>query len=303
MKNIICICSSPCIDKYLYVDTLKAGTEKYIDCSKSFIGGKAVNTAFAITAFGGKAKILMPLNDNSLFENEFNKSGIDFSFSKTNTAVRENVTIIEKNRIETRLSQKPHVLSNEEISAFLKLTDAEDGIFVLSGSIEKNLKSALVQALSKKSEIVLDSKDLSQDDVKALSPFLIKPNFYEAQSFTKTRICDKKSLLEALFIYKSLGVKNVLLSLGENGMVLFDSDNKLFYAQAIPLCPLSTVGAGDSAVAGFLTAYTQGKKSKDALIYALAFSAAACMTTKNFPEGKEEIVKLIDKVKITEEIY
>ena len=51
---------------------------------------------------------------------------------------------------------------------------------------------------------------------------------------------------------------NVLISLGGDGALLLDENGKYHRAKALPIVPVNTVGAGDSAVAGFLAGVGRG---------------------------------------------
>ena len=68
----------------------------------------------------------------------------------------------------------------------------------------------------------------------------------------------------------------LLVSLGEKGAMLYTKDDQL-RVSAPKVEKKSTVGAGDSMVAGFVLSLTQGKNFEDALRYAVACGTAATM--------------------------
>ena len=67
-------------------------------------------------------------------------------------------------------------------------------------------------------------------------------------------------------VKKFENIKTVLITLGENGSFAYEKTTDTFtYCQAVKVKTVSTVGAGDSFGAAFLTAYLQGENIKGAL--------------------------------------
>ena len=88
-----------------------------------------------------------------------------------------------------------------------------------------------------------------------------------------------------------------MISLGSGGAVLA-CGGQVFFAKAPKLDVLSTIGAGDSSIAGFLVAYKEGKSAEECLKTAVAFGSAACMTEGTKPPKKEIIEQLLGEIKI-----
>ena len=72
-----------------------------------------------------------------------------------------------------------------------------------------------------------------------------------------------------------MGAQNVLVSMGEKGAVLKGADGKKYTVGAPKITVKSTVGAGDSTVAGFLAGYLK----TDDLEYALKLGVACGTAT------------------------
>jgi 1-phosphofructokinase len=88
-----------------------------------------------------------------------------------------------------------------------------------------------------------------------------------------------------------------MISLGAIGAVLACSEG-LFIANAPQISALSTIGAGDSSIAGFLAAHKDGKSPAECLKNAVAFGSAACLTEGTKPPKKEDIEQLIQSIKV-----
>ena len=102
-------------------------------------------------------------------------------------------------------------------------------------------------------------------------PDLVKPNRQELAAAVGTPLNSLGDVIAAAEKLRSRGVKAVLASLGADGAVLVDDSGAVFgTAEAID--PMSTVGAGDALLAGFLAAGAQGP---EALIEGMAWARAA----------------------------
>jgi 1-phosphofructokinase len=115
-------------------------------------------------------------------------------------------------------------------------------------------------------------------------PDLLKPNAEElaelaaAAGFATAAAdeleADPAAAAEAASAVVRSGVGAVLATLGSKGAVLVTADGA-WLATHPPVAAVSTVGAGDSALAGYLLAHSQGAAPADCLRQAVAHGAAA----------------------------
>ena len=66
-----------------------------------------------------------------------------------------------------------------------------------------------------------------------------------------------------------------------------------FHMKSVEIPVLSTIGAGDSSIAGFIKAYVEGKTSYECLKNAVAFGSAACMAEGTKPPKREDIERIL----------
>ena len=88
-----------------------------------------------------------------------------------------------------------------------------------------------------------------------------------------------------------------MITLGEKGAMMATS-GKVFFVSPAEIKVLSTIGAGDSSIGGFLYAIYNGKDASECLKTAVAFGSAACMTRGTKPPSKEDIEKIIGEITV-----
>ena len=165
---------------------------------------------------------------------------------------------------------------------------------VLSGSLPPgapdNWYATLTPSLKRLGcKVAIDTSGAALDAVVDALPGaafdLIKPNSDELAQLTggdssafeaAARDGDLGEIVKAARALQVRGVANVLVTLGGAGAVLVNAQGA--WAATSPKVPvLSTVGAGDSSVAGFLLAEVAGRSPGDCLANATTYrSAAAC---------------------------
>ena len=84
-------------------------------------------------------------------------------------------------------------------------------------------------------------------------------------------------------------IKIILLTCGENGAYAYDTTNqKLLYEPAIKIKPVSSVGAGDSFIAAFVSSYLNGKSLQVCLNHAIKLSAFVVSKAEAVPEYESD---------------
>ncbi|MBE6647984.1 MAG: hypothetical protein E7614_00505 [Ruminococcaceae bacterium] len=290
MKCII-ISLNSVIDKHYYTEEFNINAENFVSRQTVFAAGKGVNVAKALNEFSVPYKLvcLLGKENSSYFDSLLKDIGLSADIVLSAGKTRENISIHAKNISETRICTNEFYATNEDcintLSRAYEHTDCED-IVVLSGRFpEKISKSEIVGFLKKfkekKVKLILDSVSFNSDDFEILKPFLVKPNEFEIKAFGET----EKSGIEKLL---SCGVEYVALSKGSKGIELYSRGER---AKCTPpdIIPLSTVGAGDSSVAGFVYAFLNQMNPFEALRYAVSFGTASCLSEGGISPQKNDI--------------
>jgi 1-phosphofructokinase/tagatose 6-phosphate kinase len=111
-------------------------------------------------------------------------------------------------------------------------------------------------------------------------PYLVAPNLREAESLVGHEFVDEEDLTSALDEIADLGARNVLITLDTGCYGLFReerADNVRIRARAPRLEAVSTVGAGDTLLAGFIAARMNDRSYEDAVRNSVAASAASVL--------------------------
>jgi 1-phosphofructokinase len=133
----------------------------------------------------------------------------------------------------------------------------------------------LEQATMTGARLAIDSSGDALESALAATPRLIKPNRAELAELVGRDLATLADVVEAAEEVRTYGVDHVLVSLGAEGAVLVGPNGMLMGESHVEK-PRSTVGAGDSFLAGFLSRFTPDESDVEgALLEALTWGAAA----------------------------
>lgn len=254
-------------------------------------GGKGVNLSRGLSAAGvaNRAVILLGRENGAEFRKALN--GLDCQFIETEGRIRENLTIHSTNQPETRISFPGFQASG----ALLDGIAVEPGsIITVTGRTAVPVADVKVFLKGLDAKIVIDSRSFSLEDLYDVQPWLVKPNQEELQAYL-----GDIAPLDAAKKMAEHGIENVMISLGGDGAILYHQ-GKAYHAAAPKITPVSTVGAGDSMIAGFLTAFSRGRTPAECLATAVAFGSAACLTEGTQPPDMKAVENFLHEIAVTE---
>ena len=305
--NIITLTLSPAIDIHCHAERFSAEHENFAKICSRDAGGKGINLSRALLSYGIKSTAIVAVGteNGDRFLSLLSHDGIDCYAIPTKGAIRENITIHAKETKETRLSFEGFcgdALLLEKVEKTLNEILRSGDIVTLTGSIPSGISIEAVKALISRIKqkgvfVVIDSRSFSASDIVECAPFLIKPNEEEIIAYAGKEVSTVSEAAKVAKAISESGIKNVMISLGGKGAVLARGA-QVFFAKAPKIEVLSTIGAGDSSIAGFLVAHKNGKSAEECLKTAVAFGSAACMTEGTKPPKKEIIEQLLGEIKI-----
>lgn len=305
--KIITLTLSPAFDLHCYAKEICVGHENLATVIRREAGGKGVNISRALRANSKDSLCLALLGEEN--GDEFKKSlasyGLELYTLTLSGRIRENITLHTESGKETRISFKgfsadPSVL--DRIAEQLEKIGLSDATVTFTGRAPtgigiSRIKDFLKALQRKGARIVIDSRSFTLSDLTDCSPYLIKPNEEEISAYMGRNISTQTEAAEVGRAICKTGVENVMITLGDRGAVLVSSRG-VWTATPPRIDVVSTIGAGDSSIAGFLSAISEGADESQALRLAVAFGSAACLTVGTLPPRKEDVDRILSQVKI-----
>ena len=302
--KIYTITLNPAFDVHANAGNLALGRENLARVTSRDAGGKGINISRALSENGVEnvAVAVLGRENSADFKALIREYGIDCVFIEKPGRIRENLTI-HTDGGETRISFEGFSLENSVLDEVGALIEADgDTVVTFTGSVPSGVdisecKRFLAGLKARGARVVIDSKSFTLDDIIDVKPWLIKPNGEEIEVYSGRTVGDFEDCRDFAEALCEKGIENVMISLGERGAMLLNSEGA-FAAVPPTVCALSTVGAGDSTIAGFISAYAQGRGAEECLRQAVSFGSAACLREGTAPPRKKDIEDIGAKVRV-----
>jgi 1-phosphofructokinase len=253
-------------------------------------GGKGVNISRAAVAAGIPSIAVLPAPADDPFVHELLAAGIDCRPVETAGTLRVNITISEPDGTTTKLNSPGPTVTSKVLAALtasLRRRAAAAEWVVLAGSLPPGAPAewyAEVVAVLRAAggRVAVDTSDAPLralvDGLGTAAPHLMKPNGEELASFTGGDAAllesDPLAAARAARALVDRGVESVLATLGPHGAVLVDAEGA-WHATPPPTTVVSTVGAGDSSLFGYLLGDLRRQDPDHRLALAVAYGSAA----------------------------
>ena len=307
--NILTVSLNPAIDTTIFTDGLSSEKINSILDQRSDAAGKAVNIAKLLNNFNTEPNLVSFIGENNLdrYLSLFHSSApnLKCDFIPVSGSVRENLHIILPAKDLVTLRQRGFSVSQHDIALLKekilnKISDRT--IVIISGRFPENFSSSDFRHLcddigSRGGMLALDSNSVTKDDILYAKPFVIKPNLDELRDFTGLALDDEKSIKNSLAELFGAGVKNILLSRGPDGIVYYGERGTL-WARPPKINVMSTVGAGDSSLSGFILSYINGDDIEKTLRSAVAFGSAAAMLPGTQSPKASDIANIFSEISV-----
>lgn len=289
---------NPTLDYHLKVKKLVPGSLHRCEEPYFVAGGKGICVSMVLSQLGVPNVALGFVGGfvGAQVKSLLTKQGINCDFVQTDQNTRLNVKVDSKS--ETELNAPGPSVSKDSWQALLnQLNQLTQGdILVLSGSICGGLPNDPYQILAQAAkergaDFVLDTTAQNMMGAIALGPLFVKPNLAELEEITGKILTDCQQIEQAAKSLIQKGAQSVLVSMGGDGAMLV-KENFSLYQKAPAGEVLSTIGSGDSAVAGMCAKIKSPDEEK------LKF-AVACGSASAFSKTlatKQQILSLYKKI-------
>lgn len=286
---IVTATANPAVDRLVpLLEPLQRGGVVRSGLAHDDPGGKGINVARVLDAAGLPVVAVLPAAADEPLLSALDAIGLDHRTVPIGGRVRVNLTLAEEGGTTTKVNSPGPRLEPAEVDALTQEVLAAavpGGWAVLSGSLPPGTAfewyattTQRLQAVGVRVAVDTSGAALSAT-VEHSRPDLLKPN---AEELADLLGCDVEEIerdrgtaaARAQQLRQSHGVGTVLLTLGASGAILAGPEGSWF-CPPVPITVRSTVGAGDSSLAGYLVADQAGMPPAGRLASAAAYGAAA----------------------------
>lgn len=293
---------NPAIDYYMSMENFQLGSLNSLEEGYTLPGGKGINVSKVLKNFSVESKALGFVGGftGDYIKKHLNEYEIESDFIELQENTRINIKLKTKDS-ETEIAGKSPTISKENVEELLKKFEEikKDDVVILSGSvpnsISKSIYADIIKLLPKDCKVILDTRGLPFVEGLKEGVFLTKPNNHELEEFFNRELNNIEEIIQAGKDLQALGSKNVLISLGKDGSILI-TEKEVYIGNAPQGKLISSVGAGDSMVAGVVYGIAKGMTLEDSYKYGIASGSSTA-----FSEGLttfEGMNSLLNKIEI-----
>ncbi|MFJ6652160.1 1-phosphofructokinase family hexose kinase [Microbacterium sp. NPDC091313] len=288
---IVTLTANPSLDRTVdLAAALAPGAVQLATGIREDAGGKGVNVSRVVAAAGLPTLAIVPVSDDDPYRALLDATGIPVRTVPAAGHARENLTITDPEGVTTKLNLAGARATHDVVAATLRtLVDVAEGAswVVLAGSLppgfpESFYADAIIAVRSRwKSAAPRIAVDASGPALRAAlrdaRPDLIKPNESELAELVGGEVDPADPRSSALAQARTLvpdAAAAALVTLGGDGALLLTAEGAVS-ARPPRIRVASTVGAGDSSLAGYLIADVNGADAAARLSRSVAYGAAA----------------------------
>jgi 1-phosphofructokinase len=275
---------SPSLDYRFSCPEVKVGEIVHAHHPEFFAGGKGINVSRCLTKLGVPNLALGFIGGTSgeTIKKALDSFGVKHDFIPIEGDTRINVKITS-DKTETAFNLDGPVISEAKLNElFTRLDKLEFGdILIMGGStgmIHRSVYGEIIAKYNTKGILcVLDASGVALKEGVKSKPFLIKPNLDELSELVGRNVGLDEVEEVGKEVMDEYGINYVLISKGREGGTLISpagviSEKFTSLGEKI----VSTVGAGDCMLAGFMTKLSAGKSLEEALHYSVMCGTADC---------------------------
>ncbi len=283
MARVLTVTVNPALDLTVQLPALRLGEVNRSDNLQAHAAGKGLNVAQVLADLGHQLTVTGFLGEANAqpFEQLFSARGFADEFVRVAGETRSNIKLAEADGRITDINGpglEVGAAQREELLARLERLVPGHELVVVAGSLPRGVEMPwfveLLQRLARLgARVALDTSGAALREGLALSPWLIKPNEEELAQARDLDPADAQALADEARRLNAR-IEHVVMSQGAAGVSWF-SPAAAWHAQPPKVRVVSTVGAGDSLLAGMLHGLLAGWPAERTLAHATAIAAQA----------------------------
>jgi 1-phosphofructokinase len=278
---IVTLTPNPSVDRTVFVDDIVLGSVNRSRRSTSEPSGKGVNVALALHAHDVPTRALVTAGGpvGAQLQQMLSAAGLDTVVVPIAGEIRSNISLTQPNGCVTKINEAGPQLSAEEAGRLLAAVTAHirgAGWLVCAGSLPAGVPVGWYREVVEIGHrngvsVAVDTSGDALAESLSAKPELVKPNLHELAELTGRELQTLGDVVDAAQEVRRRGAGTVLASLGGDGAILVDAAGVVWGHAPVDKV-VSTVGAGDAMLAGYLSCPHGGN---EALATALSWGAAA----------------------------
>ena len=303
---ILTLTINPALDLYSRVEKIFPGEKLRCDKAKLDPGGGGVNVSRVIQRLGGETTALYTRGGytGEIFKDLLEKEEVKQDTVEIAGSIRQNMAVTETSTGELyRFGfPGPSLSENEYQDVLTKLNLYKKADFwVASGSLPPGVPDDFYAKVAEKArkddvKLVLDTSGKAYSGILEEGAYLLKPNMNELEDLVGEKAEDEKQRKELLLrVLEKYPIEVIVLSLGSKGALLA-TKGKVRHFPAPAVVPISSIGAGDSMVAGMVYSLSRGDELEKAILYGLACGSATIKSPGTELLKKEDVEPLFNKL-------
>jgi 1-phosphofructokinase len=284
MARVLTVTLNPALDLTVQLPSLRLGEVNRSESLQVHAAGKGLNVAQVLADLGHQLTVTGFLGEGNpqAFEQLFAARGFADEFVRVAGDSRSNIKLAEAGGQVTDINgpglQVNDAQRDELLGRIERLAPAHD-LVVVAGSLPRGIDSQwfveLLQLLKRLgARVALDTSGAALREGLATAPWLIKPNEEELAEARGVDLAGSQALAREARRLQVEGIEHVVISQGGEGVSWFSTDTAL-HAYPPEVRVLSTVGAGDSLLAGMIHGLLEGWPAERTLAHATAIAAQA----------------------------
>lgn len=306
MSKVVTVTLNPAFDTTLTLDGLYSDKINRPLSETKISAGKGINISESLSSLELSTVAAAIVGRDSLeaFRRPLDEKGLHCRFVVIDGTVRENLTLLSEghtikiNRAGCKVSED----AIEQMKALIRDMWEDGDVAVFSGSIPEGITDEQVDSLISYAKecgykVAVDTENITSDRLLQLRPWLIKPNEHELGIISGKKLTSIPELLSECEHLVQNGIEQVLLTVGEQGLYLVTKD-KIISAVPPETEAVNTVGAGDTALAGYIYAYLSGMVPEDCAAFSAACGCAVVSSQLPYLTDTREVTALAQKTKV-----
>ena len=306
-ESIITITMNPAIDKSAMVDKIIPEAKLRCVSVKNEPGGGGINVSKALGRLGMDSLAVFTAggHNGNLLQDLLSQQKIASRVISVDVETRENFIVLESstnNQYRFNIQASPvNPSAAQDCLDLLQNLKTNPSFIIASGSLPNGIPENFYAEVAKwaasiNAKFILDTSGKPLELAAREKVFLLKPNLSELRQLAgKDELSKEDAVIAAQKIISTRNCEVIVVSLGAEGALIITKDLHEFIA-APNVKKQSTVGAGDSMVAGMVYMLSQHKTLQEMIRFGVACGTAATMNPGT------ELFHITDANKLYEQI-